>query len=427
MADWGINARKRKLFVTSLKYSSALLLLLYSMSAFAIFSVTPTTLNFGGVGVGGSSGVMTVTFNNDNPSDVIDFTSITATGDFTIVTNNCPTILGETLSCTVDIRFNPSVSGPLAGALTFDGHDHSVILGMGFLPFTTSVLLSGTGLIGDLAIDGNAVDLGSVPLGVPSQPVAVPLSNVGNDAVTINTISATAPFSQTNDCPTTLNAGTSCTIMVSVTATGLGSQTGTLTASGIAIQGTTTQAISLLANAQSGVLGTSSNSIVFPDTPVNTTSSAETVTVTNTGNSSLLDLAVSSSGDFTQTNDCPTTLAANQSCSVSVMASPTTAGDVSGSLDISATDAGRTVGSTVALSVNAITANLVTSETQLSFPDATVDASSQPQAVTVTNQGTAPLTINSITTEGDFSQTNDCGTEVAAGGSCDIQVVFTPQ
>ncbi|MEW8079871.1 MAG: choice-of-anchor D domain-containing protein, partial [Candidatus Thiodiazotropha endolucinida] len=400
------------------------------MNVFAIFSVTPASLDFGGIGVGSGSGVMTVTFNNDNSTSAIDFTSITATGDFTIVTNNCPllpALLDELTSCTVDVRFNPSVSGPLAGALTFDGHDRSIVLGMGFLPFTTSVTLSGTGLIGDLAIDGNAVDLGSVPLGVPSQPVAVPLSNAGNDAVTITTISATAPFSQTNDCPATLNAGTNCTIMVSVTATGLGSLAGTLTASGTAIQGTTTQTISLLANAQSGVLGTSSDSIVFPDTPVNTTSSAETVTITNTGNSSLLDLAVSSSGDFTQSNDCPTTLVANQSCTVSVMASPTTAGDVSGSLDISATDAGRTVSTTVALSVAATIADLVTSETQLSFPDGTVDASSQPQVVTVTNQGSAPLTINSISTEGDFSQTNDCGSEITAGSSCDIQVVFTPQ
>lgn len=430
MSDCGKNAPGRKLFVTLLRCSSVLLLLLYSMNAFAIFSVSPASIDFGGVGVGTNSGVMTVTFNNDNSTSSIDFTSITATGDFTIVSNNCPllpALLDELTSCTVDVRFNPSISGPLAGALTFDGHDRSIVLGMGFLPFTTSVLLSGTGLIGDLAIDGNAVDLGAVPLGVPSQPVAVPLSNAGNDAVNITTISATAPFSQTNDCPTVLNAGTSCTIMVSVTATGLGSQTGTLTASGTAIQGTTTRPISLLANAQSGVLDTSSDSIVFPDTPVNTTSSAETVTITNTGNSSLLDLAVSSSGDFTQSNDCPTTLAANQSCTVSVMASPTTAGDVSGSLDISATDAGRTVSSTVALSVAATIADLVTSETQLSFPDGTVDASSQPQVVTVTNQGNAPLTINSITTEGDFTQTNNCGSEITAGSSCDIQVVFTPQ
>jgi outer membrane autotransporter protein len=81
----------------------------------------------------------------------------------------------------------------------------------------------------------------------------------------------------------------------------------------------------------------------------------------------------------------------------------------------------------VALSVNATTANLAISETQLSFPDSGVNSESEPQVVTVTNEGSAPLTVNAISTEGDFSQTNDCGSEIAAGSSCDVQVVFTPQ
>lgn len=409
-------------FIHSLKYSVALVLLLYSMSAFAIYSVTPASLDFGGVGVDANSDVLTVTFNNDNAFDVIDFTSITATGDFSIV-NNCPAILDETLSCTIDVSFNPTTSGALSGTLTIAGHDHSVVLGAGYLPISTTVSLSGTGLRGDLVIVSNGVDLGSVALGVTSQPATVPLSNSGNDAVNIGTISATAPFSQTNNCPAILNAGSSCNIMVSVTPTSVGSLSGTLTASGTAIQGATTQSTSLAATAVSGVLDLSTGSIAFPDTPVNTTSSAETVIVSNHGNSALANLSIATSGDFTQSNNCPTSLAVNQSCSVSVMASPTTSGALTGTLDITATGAN----SSVALSVIATSANLVTSDTQLSFPDSTVDSSSQPQVVTLTNQGNAPLTVNSISTEGDFSQTNDCGTEIAAAGSCDIQVVFTPQ
>jgi outer membrane autotransporter protein len=46
--------------------------------------------------------------------------------------------------------------------------------------------------------------------------------------------------------------------------------------------------------------------------------------------------------------------------------------------------------------------------------------------VTLSNQGNAPLTVNSIATEGDFTQTNDCGSEIAAGASCEIQIVFSP-
>ncbi|MES9970575.1 MAG: choice-of-anchor D domain-containing protein [Candidatus Thiodiazotropha sp.] len=426
MADCPNNASMRKFFVTTVQYSSALLLLLHSMSAFAIYSITPASLDFGGIGVGDSSGVLTVTITNQNTADVIELTSITATGDYSIV-NNCPTTLDETLSCTVDVRFNPTTSGLLPGSLDIQGFDHSVIFGQGFLPITASVTLSGTGLRGDLVIGSNGVDLGAVPLGTASQASPVTLTNSGNAAVEISTITATAPFAQTSDCPTSLAAGTSCTIMVNVTATTLGAQSGTLTTSGTAPQGTTTQSVSLIADAQGGVLSASPTSLSFPDTAVDTISSAETITVSNQGNASLQNLVVSVTGEFTHSNDCPTTLTPQQSCIISVMAAPVTAGDITGSLEISATSSGQTVSSLVDLGVRGTIADVVTSDTQLSFPDATVDTSSQPQVVSVTNSGTAPLTVNSITTEGDFSQTNDCGTQVAAGASCDIQVVFTPQ
>jgi len=50
--------------------------------------------------------------------------------------------------------------------------------------------------------------------------------------------------------------------------------------------------------------------------------------------------------------------------------------------------------------------------------------------VTLTNSGNAALTVTSISftgaNPGDFSQTNTCGSSVAAGKNCTISVVFTP-
>ncbi|MEW8279168.1 MAG: choice-of-anchor D domain-containing protein, partial [Candidatus Thiodiazotropha sp.] len=390
MADRRRKVLAPRIYVISLQYIAAFLLLLHSVSAFAIVSVSPASLDFGGIGVGGSSGVMTVTFSNDNSADVIDFTSITATGDFSIV-NNCPVILDELTTCTVDVTFNPSAPGPLSGTLTFDGFDHSIVLGASFLPFTETVSLSGTGLSGDLGFEGNAVDLGTVSANTTSQSVPVPLLNTGNAGVDISSITATAPFAQTNDCPATLNAGTSCTIMVNVTATTLGSQSGTLSVNGTGPQGAVSQSISLLADAVGEALILSPGSVSFPATPVNTESSAQTVTVTNGGTSVLAGLLVSINGDFTQTNNCATSLDPGQSCSVSVAALPTMAGDISGSLEVSATSAGQAVTRTTSLTVTATTPNLVTSDTQLSFPDGSVDTPSQPQVVTVSNQGTAAV------------------------------------
>ena len=60
------------------------------------------------------------------------------------------------------------------------------------------------------------------------------------------------------------------------------------------------------------------------------------------------------------------------------------------------------------------------------FPGQWVGTTSAAQNLIVTNTGSAPLTISSVATNGDFAQTNACGTSVAAGASCTITVTFTP-
>ena len=46
--------------------------------------------------------------------------------------------------------------------------------------------------------------------------------------------------------------------------------------------------------------------------------------------------------------------------------------------------------------------------------------------VTVTNTGSNPLTISSVATSGDFSQTNTCPASLPANASCKVSVTFTP-
>ena len=64
--------------------------------------------------------------------------------------------------------------------------------------------------------------------------------------------------------------------------------------------------------------------------------------------------------------------------------------------------------------------------TSLSFSPAVVNSISAPQMITVTNVGTAPLTLSSVTVSGSFSQTNNCSSAIADGASCSIQAKFTP-
>jgi hypothetical protein len=67
------------------------------------------------------------------------------------------------------------------------------------------------------------------------------------------------------------------------------------------------------------------------------------------------------------------------------------------------------------------------SPSSISFPTQYVGTSGLPQTVTLTNTGTASLTITAVNTSAaDFGVLSDCGNSVAAGASCLIGVFFDP-
>ena len=66
------------------------------------------------------------------------------------------------------------------------------------------------------------------------------------------------------------------------------------------------------------------------------------------------------------------------------------------------------------------------SPASLSFSAQSLKTTSASQPVALTNSGSAGLSITSISTTGDFAQTNNCGTSLGAGANCAIQVTFTP-
>ncbi len=62
----------------------------------------------------------------------------------------------------------------------------------------------------------------------------------------------------------------------------------------------------------------------------------------------------------------------------------------------------------------------------LSFSAQLVGTTSASKAVTLKNNGSSSVTINSISTSGNFGQTTTCGSTLAAGASCAVNVTFTP-
>ncbi len=168
----------------------------------------------------------------------------------------------------------------------------------------------------------------------------------------------------------------------------------------------------------------SSTTLSFGDQAVGAPSPPQTVTLTNSGTAPLTISGIASTGDYAQSNDCGTGVAVGGKCTIQVTFTPTTTGSRSGSVSITDNAAGSP--QQIALTGNGTAPAVSLSSTTLSFGDQAVGTSSPPQSVILTNSGTAPLTISGITSTGDYVQSNNCGTGVAVGGKCTIQVTFTP-
>jgi hypothetical protein len=182
-----------------------------------------------------------------------------------------------------------------------------------------------------LSISPTALSFGSVATGSSSTPQAVTVTNSGTAAAPVSSITTSGDYSQTNNCGTGIAAGASCTVNVTFTPTTAGSRTGDLTinASGV----TNTVPLSGTGVAPGPILNPNPSSVSFPDTMVGSSSSARTVTVTNSGTASATVSGVAASGDFSQTNNC-TTVAVGASCTVTVTFKPTASGARTGSVTL---------------------------------------------------------------------------------------------
>src|ERR1700733_13671030 len=167
----------------------------------------------------------------------------------------------------------------------------------------------------------------------------------------------------------------------------------------------------------------SPSALSFGSVVTGTTSAAQTVTVSNPTGSAAAVSSIAATGDFSQTNTCGSSIAANGSCTVSVKFAPTATGARTGTLTVNAGGVTNTVSLTGTGTAPGPVLNAAPAS--LSFAGTDVGSSSAAQAVTVTNSGTSAASVSGVSVTGDFSQTNNCSS-VATGSSCTVNVTFKP-
>lgn len=275
-------------------------------------------------------------------------------------------------------------------------------------------------------------------------PASVTLTNTGAGNLTITAINKSgtnaADFTATGTCvgaSVTVAPGASCTLSATFTPSATGTRTATLT---VASNAASNPAIALSGTGSAvpvPSVSLSRTSVAFSTQTVGTTSSPQTVTLTNNGSGALTitQVAATPSPEFSSTTTCVGTINPGATCTISVTFAPTAAGTRSGSLTITSNAAGSPT--TVGLSgTSVLTASPICSvqNNTVAFPMTTVGVMSSGLSTTITNSGNAPLQITGVAIGGanasDFrlgaSNTCTVGT-IAVGGSCQLQVAFQPQ
>jgi hypothetical protein len=299
---------------------------------------------------------------------------------------------------------------------------------------------SGDGTV-SILLQSPTVSLSHAGLTFPDQVIstassiqAVKLTNTGYLTLKIASIGTTGPnpadFIEGHTCGPTLAVSASCTINVSFKPNKIGPRPASITITDNAVG--SPQSIPLRgAGVISGPNATlSAESLRFSPQLVGATSATQSIELTDYGTSAL-NVAIRTSGDFSETKTCGSSLAAGASCRISVSFKPSQQGTRSGTLSI--TDNAPGSPQTIALSgIGAVNTNVTLAPTSLSFfcfftwfrgPHWNC---SSPQTVSLTNVGSATLYITDITTGGLFSQTNNCGTSLGAKQSCSITVGERP-
>jgi hypothetical protein len=273
-----------------------------------------------------------------------------------------------------------------------------------------------------VSLNPYALEYSSQSIGTTSQAQQVLLRNMSSSPLTVASISTTGDFAETDNCGTSVPAAGSCSLSVTFTPTTAGTNTGSLVLSDNATG--SPQSVALSGTVVGSVAVLTPGSLTFPNVSVGASSGAQVVTLTNQGNASLNISGIQITGDYGQTNNCPSSLLPGANCAFNVIFIPTASGNRTGTLEISDDAVGSP--QTVALSGVGLGAVVVLTPAMLTFPSTQVGSSSASQAVTVANRGNANLNIGNIQITGDYQQTNTCPGSLAAGTNCAVNITFTP-
>jgi hypothetical protein len=401
---------------------------------------SPLNVNFGNVpsGTTSSSQEITVTNTGNQPLQITNFNFSGNVAQFSLGQNSCTSgnMVSAGSSCTAQVSFVPSTTGTFNAILTITDDSGNVTGSVQSIPLTGV----GTPPAPILIISPTALGFAAQSVGTTSASQTVMVFNNGSAALSISSVVTTGPDAgnfaiiQGGSAPCTaagnVAAGKSCTVMIAFTPESVGTKNATFNlgdnASG------SPQMVALTGTGVSTSITVSATSLNFGSQPAGTASAAQPVTISNTGNVPLGMAGISMTGlnsaDFIETNNCPPSLGVSSSCHIMVQFDPAASGAPSRVASLSIADNAAGSPQIVSLAGTAVVAAVSLSPTTVNFGSQVVGIAGSSVAVTLTNTGTATLTVSnaSVSDTADFAPPNNDCSGIPPGGTRKIQVSFSP-
>ena len=361
---------------------------------------------------------------------------------YQITATNSPTLYGVN-SLPLGVMIN-TVTGLISGVPTAAGVGTVTISatnagGTGTQSLTFTIVAVAAPAV---TLSVPSVAFGTRTVGTTSPPTTVTLGNSGTALLTIASITSTGNFGFTTSCPispASLAISLACPINITFTPLTAAALTGAIT---IVSNAPGSPHTITLSGTGSGVavpgISIAPTALVFGAQTVNTVSALQSVVVTNTGFANLNLTSITVGAPFSRVllglatpPDCGATLAPSSSCQIAVSVSPTAVGAVTGLITI----ADNATGSphTVALSATGtpVPVSVISTSGAIAFGDQVINSVSGVRALTISNTGTAVLTISAITLTGtnaaNFAMTGQSAcASILPSSSCTLNLTFAP-
>jgi hypothetical protein len=390
-------------------------------------SASPSSLAFGSITVGQTSGSQTITVSNTGTGAATDMVYPAAPAKFNKSGTCSGATLGAGASCTVVFTYSPTSS-------IADNATYTITGGGSTLP----VSMSGTGTplpAASLSVSPGSLLFGTVTLGAASSPQTVTVANGGGAAasgLTMTNSNASEFVVSANTCGSSLAADTSCSLNVTYTPTGSGADNGKLTftvAGGAAIQVAMKGFGAPVATPNLSAVPTM---LSFGSITVGTVSAPQTIVLSNSGGAEATGISFANlnAARFRQVaNTCGAKLGPGARCTLAIVYEPSAASADNGAITVSSAGAGIIPISLSGAGTAAASASLSASPPLAAFGNVELGETSAAIAITVTNTGSGAATGLSLANSNGAEflvSGNTCGATLAPGAACTLSVAYSP-